>query len=74
VIDPDCKICFGIGWVCENHPKRAWTEKLGCQCGAGMPCACVRADGLEEPDFSQVIEETPSERDRAIPLPVSERT
>jgi hypothetical protein len=35
-----------------------------------MPCGCVRADGLEEPDVSRVIEETPSERDRAIPLQV----
>jgi hypothetical protein len=37
MIDPDCKICLGIGWVCENHPHRAWAEELGCQCGAGMP-------------------------------------
>jgi hypothetical protein len=28
VIDPECKICFGIGWGFENHPERAWTEKL----------------------------------------------
>jgi signal transduction histidine kinase len=25
--------------------------------GAGMPCACVRADGLEEPDVRLVLEE-----------------
>jgi hypothetical protein len=25
---------------------------MGCQCGAGMP-----SDGLEEPDFTQVIDE-----------------
>ena len=60
MIDPDCKVCLRIGWVCENHPGRAWTEELGCQCGAGMPCACVRADGFEEPDVSQVLEERPS--------------
>ena len=30
---------------------------MGCQCGAGMPCECVRADGLEEPDVSQVFDE-----------------
>ena len=45
MIDPDCKVCLGIGWVCENHPNRAWSQELGCQCGAGMPCRCVPADG-----------------------------
>jgi hypothetical protein len=24
-----CPICFGIGWVCENHPDRAWDKELG---------------------------------------------
>lgn len=38
MINPDCPICFGVGWVCENRPKRAWSEELGCQCGARMPC------------------------------------
>jgi hypothetical protein len=28
MIDPDCKICLGMGWVCENHPRRAWVEDL----------------------------------------------
>jgi hypothetical protein len=56
VIDPDSKICFGISWVCENLPQRAWTEVRGCQCGAGMPCGCVHADGLEEPDVRQVLD------------------
>jgi hypothetical protein len=59
---PKCPICFGIGWVCENHPKRAWTEALGCQCGAGMPCQCVRADGLEEGDCTQIFDERPLAR------------
>jgi hypothetical protein len=48
MINTHCPICFGLGWVCENHPKRVWSEELGCQCGAGMPCNCVRTDGLEE--------------------------
>ena len=26
------------------------------QCGAGMPCECVRADGLEEPDVSGYLQ------------------
>jgi hypothetical protein len=57
MINPDCKICFGIGWVCENHPQRAWTEDLGCQCGAGMPYGVCSRDGLVEPDVRQVLEE-----------------
>jgi hypothetical protein len=40
MIDPRCPKCFGLGWVCENHPNRAWSDELGCQCGAGMPCEC----------------------------------
>jgi len=57
MIDPHCRICFGLGWVCENHPKRAWREELGCQCGAGMPCECNAADGLHELDLSTVLVE-----------------
>ena len=45
-MDSDCSICLGIGFVCENHPDKAWSEESGCQCGAGMPCQCVRAAGL----------------------------
>jgi len=37
----------------------AWSDEFGCQCGAGMPCQCVRADGLEEPDVSGMLRETP---------------
>ena len=59
-ISPTCPICFGIGWVCENHPKRVWSEELGCQCGAGMPCECNRTDGLREPDVSTVLVEIPT--------------
>lgn len=57
VVNPDCKICLGLGWVCENHPDRAWSQELGCQCGAGMPCRCQGdLDGIDEPDVSRVIE------------------
>jgi hypothetical protein len=48
----DCPICFGIGWVCENHPDRAWHEELGCMCGPEMPCKC---NSGEELDVSQVL-------------------
>jgi hypothetical protein len=51
-MDKMCPICFGIGWVCENHPDRAWGAELGCRCGAGMPCRC---NGGEDPDISEVI-------------------
>ncbi|MDE5466040.1 hypothetical protein [Bradyrhizobium sp. CSS354] len=59
--NPNCPICFGLGFVCENHPDRAWSEELGCQCGAGDPCACNRSldidAGIEEPDVSHIIED-----------------
>jgi hypothetical protein len=54
--DKHCPVCFGVGWVCENHPDRAWSEELGCQCGAGMPCICNRTDGIDEPDVSGIFE------------------
>jgi hypothetical protein len=38
-----CPICFGIGWVCENHPDKPWDKELGRECGAGVPCECNRA-------------------------------
>jgi hypothetical protein len=54
----NCPICFGIGWVCENHPTRAWDEMLGCTCGAGDPCpVCNKPQEFEEPDFSYFIED-----------------
>jgi hypothetical protein len=55
LIRPNRKICFGIGWVCENHPDRAWDEQLDCLCGAGGPCICNKTDGVDEPDVSQLI-------------------
>src|SRR6266436_6025841 len=56
-MDKKCPVCFGIGWVCENHPDRAWDDELGCRCGAGMPCRCNSAD---EPDTSEIIAEKPT--------------
>lgn len=40
-----CRICDGTGWVCENHPRRAWIalSKRADACGCaleGMPCFC----------------------------------
>jgi hypothetical protein len=56
--DPNCPICHSLGWVCENHPDRAWSETAGgCECGAGMPCECNRTDGIDLPDIEGIIEE-----------------
>jgi hypothetical protein len=58
-MNPNCPICRGIGWVCENHPDRAWDSDLGCTCGAGEPCKCNQ-DGepsVDEPDTSQIIKQ-----------------
>lgn len=57
MINPECPICFGLGWVCENHPDRAWDRDIGCECGAGMPCECQQANGLEQPDASKILSE-----------------
>ena len=36
-----CEVCLGEGWVCEDHPLKAWDGGDGC-CGApGMPCVCT---------------------------------
>jgi hypothetical protein len=37
---PDCANCQDVGWVCEEHPDRPWSQKIanGCQCGARLPC------------------------------------
>jgi len=36
----DCATCQDVGWVCEEHPDRPWSQKIesGCQCGARLPC------------------------------------
>jgi hypothetical protein len=51
MIDPNCKVCKGEGWVCESHPDKPWNEGAGhhivtpagsdvyCH-GAGAPCKC----------------------------------
>jgi hypothetical protein len=48
MIDPNCNVCFGIGWVYETIPTCVGEKTVGCQCGAGMPCECVcaEADGF----------------------------
>lgn len=38
--DPNCVICKGFGWVCENHADVVWGTNKECCGGAGMPCTC----------------------------------
>jgi hypothetical protein len=54
---PNCLICLGIGWFCENHPNLPWDDELGYTCGAGEPrkCNMVGEPGVDEPEISQVI-------------------
>lgn len=53
--DSNCPFCQGLGWVCENHSLRVWSEQLGgCRCGEGMPCVCNTA---EDPGIRVVIVE-----------------
>ena len=61
-MNPNCPICRGIGWVCENHSEKPWDPELGCVCGAGAPCKCNETDGVDEPDVSQVIGEDEPKR------------
>jgi hypothetical protein len=45
--EPDCKLCRGQRWVCEEHPDRPWGHE-DCD-GAGMPCPmCNVGDGQPE--------------------------
>lgn len=61
-INPDCPVCFGLGWVCENHPDKVWDER-GCECGAGMTCECNVTpevkQGIVEPDITGIIMPVP---------------
>jgi len=53
-----CPICHGEGWVCENHPKIAWKDGDGCQCGApGAPCECNPCALI--PQGAEILFETP---------------
>ncbi len=36
----ECEICYGEGWVCEDHTNKAWGDGNGCCGGAGSPCVC----------------------------------
>jgi hypothetical protein len=40
VHDFNCEVCAGEGWVCEDHPDKAWKVGDGCCGAAGDPCKC----------------------------------
>lgn len=48
-----CRTCNGLGWVCEEHPDRAWDSGEGCCGAAGAPCGscclAMAAASLTEP-------------------------
>lgn len=37
--DPNCPICQGIGWICENHVQIPYGKEECCG-GAAAPCGC----------------------------------
>lgn len=54
MINPKCRICHGLGWVCESHPELPWQDEVdGCQCGAAMRCECQDNDE-EEPVILEI--------------------
>jgi hypothetical protein len=51
---PDCPVCRGALWVCEDHPENPWAGALyleaACACGApGVPCLCNPGDRNHQP-------------------------
>jgi hypothetical protein len=44
-------VCGGEGWLCEQHPERAWPHD-DCA-GPGMPCTCNPGAAL--PDGFTVV-------------------
>jgi hypothetical protein len=49
-----CSQCADTGWICEDHPDRAWKH---CNCGgAGMPCpSCNKSPGPNDrPDVPRL--------------------
>lgn len=41
---PNCEVCLGTSWVCEDHPMRPWDTGTPADCGcgaAGRPCVCT---------------------------------
>ena len=59
-----CEVCGGKGWVCENHPDKAWPE--GCDCGAGMPCVCNSNDEDNPPDVTGVFDSVVAVRGKSV--------
>lgn len=56
MIDKDCDICLGEGWVCEIHQDKPWRED-GCMCSAGKNCVC-NIDGDFPEGFTVLADKT----------------
>ena len=55
MIVPACPSATALAGFART--TRMWDRDKGCECGAGMPCECQRANGLEQPDISKVLDE-----------------
>jgi hypothetical protein len=53
-----CLLCEDNGWVCENHPERAWEGEHAYGCGgAGTPCpVCNPSDENSPPELPEGFE------------------
>lgn len=69
---PGCKVCDGMGWVCENDGKPwgglccdagavAVCEHGACGCGAGDPCPRCNSDPPLSSGFASIIASAASE-------------
>lgn len=58
-MEPECPICKGARWVCEDHTDKPWDGASGapeaCHCGgAGVPClACNSCDREHPPEMPE---------------------
>jgi hypothetical protein len=66
-MNKNCPICFGIGWVCDNHPDHARRIRLHVRNS--------RANQADEPDVSEfIIRKTdPTLRKHAMAVPTEEQ-
>jgi hypothetical protein len=55
-MNDNCKICCGVGWVCERHTDRPYDAEIGCACGYGAPCECNDSDPPDTRHVTVVFE------------------
>jgi hypothetical protein len=70
MVNDDCKLCGGCGWVCEKHSnKPACGGDLCCPCGAGVskPCSCnACGDEHNPPDASKIFKSVTHVRGKVV--------